>query len=167
MSTTKQRRYKYSRTTGRVAEVRFLRAARKKGLVVQKSSKEEDIHQHIDYWVALKSGKKWGIDVKGNNLPDQIWCEFVNVNGDKGWMYGGASYIAFDMPEEGGFSIVSREELAFFCEQHVKNEMVTQTNEAYLKKYTRKDRKDVITMVRLHDLKSLLSYRVWEYDKDY
>ena len=40
-------------------------------------------------------------------------------------MYGGATIIAFDMPEEGGFSIVDREELAFFCEKHVKDEAVT------------------------------------------
>ena len=162
-----QARRDYSSSTGRVAEVRFLRAARNKGLSVKKSSHTEDMHKHIDYWVALKSGKTWGVDVKGNNLPDEIWCEFQNVNGDPGWMYGGAHYIAFDMPEEGGFSIVSREELAFFCEKHVRDDLVTRKSDAYLKKYSRKDRKDIITMLRLSDLQSMLSYRVWEYDKTY
>ena len=82
-------------------------------------------------------------------------------------MYGCATIIAFDMPEEGGFAIVNREELAFFCEKHVSDEVVTDKRYAYLKKYTRKDRKDVITILKLHDLKNLLSYRVWEYDKKY
>lgn len=161
------KRRAYSGSTGRVAEVRFVRAARRKGLLVTKSSHTEDIHEHIDYWLALKDGGKWGVDVKGNNLPDEIWCEFKNVAGNPGWMYGGAAIIAFDMPEEGGFAIVDREELAFFCEKHVSDEVVKDKRKAYLKKYTRKDRQDVITILKLHDLKGLLSYRVWEYDPNY
>lgn len=164
---TSQNRKRYSNATGRVAEVRFVRAARRKGLLVNKSSHTEDIHEHIDYWLAIKDGGKWGVDVKGNNLPDEIWCEFKNVKGNPGWMYGGATIIAFDMPEEGGFAIVDRQELAFFCEKHVSTEVVTDKREAYLKRYTRKDREDVITILKLHDLKSLVSYRVWEYDQAY
>ena len=158
----------YSNATGRVAEIRFIRAARKKGLLVTKSSHTEDRHDHIDYWLALSRDKrKWCVDVKGNNLPDEIWCEFKNVAGNPGWMYGGATIIAFDMPEEGGFSIVDRQELAFFCEKNVSDEKVTNKKDAYLKKYTRKDREDVITILKLHDLKTLVSYRVWVYDQDY
>ena len=167
MSTVTNKRRAYSSSTGRVAEVRFVRAARKKGLLVTKSSHTEDRHEHIDYWLAIKDGGKWGVDVKGNNLPDEIWVEFKNVRGDKGWLYGGASIIAFDMPEEGGFSIVDREELALFCEKHVKDEAVTNKKDAYLKRYTRKDRQDVITILKLHDIKTLLSYRVWDYDQKY
>ncbi len=151
-----------------MAEVRFQRAARAKGLNVTKSSHTEDRHEHIDYWLAMSGqSSRWGVDVKGNNLPDEIWCEFKNVAGNPGWMYGGATIIAFDMPEEGGFSIVDREELALFCEKHVKDEAVTNKKDAYLKKYTRKDRQDVITILKLHDIKTLLSYRVWDYDQRY
>ena len=158
----------YSSATGRVAEVRFVRAARNKGLLVTKSNHTEDIHEHIDYWLAMSGeGQRWGVDVKGNNLPDEIWVEFKNVNGKKGWLYGGANIIAFDMPEEGGFSIVDRQELAFFCEKHVRNEFVDHKRDAYLKKYTRKDREDVISILKLHDIKNLMSYRVWEYDQRY
>lgn len=166
-STISKKRRHYSSTTGRVAEIRFLRCARAKGMQCTKSSHTTDIHKHIDYWVAIKSGKTWGVDVKGNNLPDEIWCEFKNVHGNPGWMYGGAHYIAFDMPEVGGFAIVNREELAFFCEKHVKDEFVSTKNEAYLRKYQRNDRKDVITKVRLSDLESMVSYRVWNYDTKY
>ena len=167
MGASTAKRRAYSNATGRCAEVRFVRAARNKGLLVTKSSHTEDRHEHIDYWLALSGKKRWGVDVKGNNLPDEIWCEFKNVRGNPGWMYGGATIIAFDMPEEGGFAIVDREELAFFCEKHVSDEVVTDKRHAYLKKYTRKDREDVITILKLHDLKSLLSYRVWAYDKKY
>lgn len=161
-------RRQYSNATGRMAEVRFVRAARQKGLLVAKSSHTEDMHEHIDYWLAMAGNKKkWGVDVKGNNLPDEIWVEFKNVRGNDGWLYGGATIIAFDMPEEGGFAIVDREELAFFCEKHVSDEVVTDKRNAYLKKYTRKDRQDVISILKLHDIKNLVSYRVWEYDKNY
>ena len=166
MAVSKNRK-RYSNATGRCAEVRFVRAARNKGLLVTKSSHTEDIHEHIDYWLAIKDGGKWGVDVKGNNLPDQIWVEFKNVRGNPGWLYGGATIIAFDMPEEGGFSIVDRQELAFFCEKHVRDELVSNKSDAYLKKYTRKDREDVISILKLHDIKNLVSYRVWEYDKNY
>jgi hypothetical protein len=167
MSTSQSRR-RYSNATGRMAEVRFVRAAREKGLMVTKSSHTEDMHEHIDYWLAMSSqGKRWGVDVKGNNLPDEIWVEFKNVRGNPGWLYGGASIIAFDMPEEGGFAIVDREELAFFCEKHVANEFVANKKDAYLKRYTRRDREDVISILKLHDIKNLMSYRVWEYSKDY
>ena len=167
MSTSQARR-RYSNSTGRMAEVRFQRSARAKGLFVTKSSRNEDMHQHIDYWLAMsESGSRWGVDVKGNNLPDEIWCEFKNVAGNPGWMYGGATIIAFDMPEEGGFSIVDREELALFCEKNVKDEAVTDKKNAYMKRYTRKDRQDVITILKLHDIKTLVSYRVWDYDQNY
>jgi hypothetical protein len=168
MSTLSNKRRAYSSATGRMAEVRFVRAARNKGLYVTKATPNQDIHEHIDYWLALNhDGKKWGVDVKGNNLPDEIWVEFNNVQGKPGWLYGGATIIAFDMPEEGGFSVVDRDDLAFFCEKHVKNEKVTDKKNAYLRKYTRKDRQDVISILKLHDLKGLMSYRVWEYDKKY
>ncbi len=133
MAVSKNRK-RYSNATGRCAEVRFVRAARNKGLLVTKSSHTEDIHEHIDYWLAIKDGGKWGVDVKGNNLPDQIWVEFKNVRGNPGWLYGGATIIAFDMPEEGGFSIVDRQELAFFCEKHVRDEVVSNKNDSVPKK---------------------------------
>ena len=162
------KRRRYSNATGRCAEVRFVRAARNKGLTVTKSSHTEDMHEHIDYWLAMSpNGKRWGVDVKGNNLPDEIWVEFKNVRGNDGWLYGGATIIAFDMPEEGGFSIVDRQELAFFCEKHVRDEKVTDKKHAYLRKYTRQGREDVISILKLHDLKGLMSYRVWEYDQRY
>ena len=155
-------------STGRISEVRFERAAKKRGLDVTKSSVQEDRFQHIDFWIGLGDDeRKWGVDVKGNNLPDMIWCEIKNVQGNHGWLYGGASVIAFDMPEEGGFSIVKRMELVELCEENVEDEFVKRKDDAHFKKYTRRDRDDVITLLKLHDIKELPSYRVWEYETDY
>jgi hypothetical protein len=125
------------------------------------------MHLHIDYWLAHSGSSTWGVDVKGNNLPDEIWCEFKNVAGNPGWMYGGAEIIAFDMPEEGGFSVVQREELRDYCEMTVEDVFVSNKRDAYKKKYTRKDRADVITKLNLLDIKLLDSYRVWDYSKEF
>ena len=159
-------RRSYSNSTGRMAEVRFKRAAERLGFKVMKASPKEDMHKHIDYWL-IYTDRKHAVDVKGNNLPDEIWCEFKNVKGKPGWMYGNAHIIAFDMPEEGGFSVVDRQELAFWCEKHVRDIFVKDKKDAHLKKYTRRDRLDVITRLNLEDIKLLQSYRVWPYETDY
>jgi len=144
-----------------------MRAAKQLGFQVTKGSRKDDMHLHIDYWLSHGNSSEWGVDVKGNNLPDEIWCEFKNVAGNPGWMYGGAEIIAFDMPEEGGFSIVDRIELKDFCEANVEDVIVSHKRDAYMKKYTRKDRADVITILNLLDIKSLDSYRIWEYSKEF
>jgi hypothetical protein len=157
----------YSGSTGRVAEVRFMRAAAHMGLEVVKSSRSDDMNKHVDYWLAYDSMGPWGVDVKGNNLPDEIWVELMNVQGKSGWLYGESKIIAFDMPEEGGFSVVDTEELRIFCEENVEDTMVSNKADAELKKYRRKDRLDIITKLNLMIIRSLKTYRVWRYFKDY
>ncbi len=162
-----QKRKAYSGSTGRVAEVRFVRAAEALGLQVQKSSRNEDINDHVDYWLKHNSASRWGVDVKGNNLPDEIWVELKNVQGKPGWLHGGAKIIAFDMPEEGGFSVLDRINLLEWVDQNISKEVVTDKRMASGKLYQRKDRQDQITKLNLQDLKSLSSYRVWKYFDDY
>ena len=163
-----QKRRAYSGSTGRVADVRFVRAAEELGLDVKKSSHTEDIHEHVDYWLAHNNMGKWGVDVKGNNLPDEIWVELMNVRGNPGWLYGGAKIIAFDMPEEGGFSIVDRVELLHYTEDELRDAtIVSNKRDAYKQKYRRKDRQDLITKLNLHDLRTLSTYRVWRYSREF
>ena len=63
------------------------------------------MYVHIDYWL-FQDDKKHSVDVKGNNLPDEI-CEFKNAVEPR-MMHGNAHIIAFDMPEEGGFTTTTR-----------------------------------------------------------
>ena len=144
-----------------------MRAAEALGLQVQKSSRNEDINDHIDYWLTHNHSSRWGVDVKGNNLPDEIWVELKNVQGKPGWLHGKAKIIAFDMPEEGGFSILDRVNLLEWVDQNISKEVVTDKRMASGKLYQRKDRQDQITKLNLQDLKSLSSYRVWKYFDDY
>ena len=125
----------------------------------RKSSREEDIHLHVDFWHGSD-----GVDVKGNNLPDEIWVELRNVDGNPGWILGGAMWIAFEMPEVGGYVRVERKELLQWCLKNVNfKDSVANKNDAYRKVYQRRNRKDKITMLALHDLQELESYKIVKY----
>tara|TARA_R100000234_G_scaffold98186_1_gene66676 strand:+ start:146 stop:667 length:522 start_codon:yes stop_codon:yes gene_type:complete len=130
---------------------------------IRKSTREEDIELHVDFW-----HDKDGVDVKGNNLPDEIWVEFRNVHGDLGWLLGEAKWIAFELCELGGFVRVDRQELLDWCLNNIEfNEYVLYKRDAYKKIYQRKNRKDKITMLVLDDLRQLNSYEVIKYRQSY
>lgn len=128
----------------------------------RKSTREEDIHMHVDFW-----HDDLGVDVKGNNLPDEIWVEFKNVKGDLGWLFGQATTIAFDMPEVQGFVIVNTEELRTYCKENVDWSGTVAKKDSYKRCYSRQDREDLITMLVIEDLQTLPSYEVANYSMDY
>lgn len=158
MSVVSEQRRRQSRQHGGAAELRYVRASPG----VRKASRDEDIHMHIDFW-----HDDQGVDVKGNNMPDEIWVEFKNVNGDHGWLFGEATSIAFDMPELAGFVVVDREELKDYCKEHVDFTEIVSKRDAYKRCYSRKDREDLITYLVLDDLQQLPSYDVVSYCSTY
>jgi hypothetical protein len=156
-------RRRYSAQQGKIAHERFVAACEfNKNYKTRRASRKEDIYDHIDVWVMKPNGKEYGVDVKGGNHPNTIWVEFKNVRGNDGWLYGKADYIAFDMPEEGGFSVVPREGLLKYAEENVEKTFVGKDN-AYKKLYQRKDRKDVITKLHLSDIKTIKNYSLVKY----
>lgn len=157
MKPSKERR-KASWRDGGVAATRYERA----NPGVRKSSRDEDRHMHIDYW-----HDDQGVDVKGNNLPDEIWVELKNVKGNHGWLFGEATSIAFDMPELAAFVVVDREELKDYCKEHVDFDGIVCKSQAYKKCYSRKDRGDLITYLVLDDLQTLNSYQLVGYCNTY
>ena len=157
MKPSKERR-KASWRNGGVSATRYERA----NPGVRKSSIDEDRHMHIDYW-----HDDQGVDVKGNNLPDEIWVELKNVQGKHGWLFGEATSIAFDMPELASFVVVDREELKDYCKEHVDFDGLVSKRQAYKKCYSRKDRGDLITYLVLDDLQTLDSYQLVGYCSTY
>lgn len=152
---------------GKRSEFRFLEAVRYKGLHCTKSSMSDDIKKHIDFYITNDDSEIIAtVDVKGENQLNEIWIEFKNVRGDKGWLYGEATVIAFEMPELGGFVCVLTKHLRDYIEANVANEFVPKKH-AYKKMYTRDGRQDVITLVCIDDLKQIESYKVLEYSKEY
>lgn len=156
-----QGRRNYSNQVGDMTAQRFVEACEAIGYACEKSDRNTDIYDHIDYFVTRLNGTT-SVDVKGGNHPNTIWVEFKNVNGDKGWMYGKAEYIAFDMPELGGFVMVRTKELARLAEKIVEPVFVTK-QEATRKYYQREGRQDVISRLELPDLQKLVSYKILKY----
>tara|TARA_R110000744_G_scaffold279186_4_gene391418 strand:- start:19627 stop:20121 length:495 start_codon:yes stop_codon:yes gene_type:complete len=161
-----QSRRLYSAQRGKVSHNRFCAACEfNKRYETRNSSRNEDMFDHIDVWVKRRDGIEYGVDVKGGTTYDTVWVEFKNVRGDEGWLYGKASYIAFDMPEEGGFLVVPREELRVYAEANVSKEFVGK-QDAYKKYYQRKDRQDVITKLNVSDIKGIKGFTLLRYHKE-
>lgn len=127
-----------------------------------KSSPKDDVQMHVDFWHGDD-----GVDIKGNIMADAIWVEFKNVQGNLGWVFGKAKWIAFDMPELGAFLRVLRQELVDWCKENVEYQTIVAKKDCYRKGYRRKDREDLITKICLQDLQSLESYEEIKYAKQY
>lgn len=147
-----------SQRDGNSAESRFLRIFPDS----IPSSREDNIYKHIDFYVP----DRFSVDVKGNNYPNEIWVEIKNVQGKKGWAWGEADYIAFEMYEIGGFIMVDTAELRDFVKENVEK-TYTSKKDAYLKLYRRDGRMDTITKVVLSDLLGLPSTWIAEYNRDF
>ena len=144
-------RWEYSWSKGKEVEDKFKKIVSDRGNTINKSSKEEDIFQHIDFWVNDK-----GVDVKGSRHLECIWLELKNVNGDKGWLQGEAEWIVFDVEELSSFCVFKRIDLLNYILSTV-NES-TENKKDFLKYYTRKKwiRKDVLVKCRYADIEHLL-----------
>jgi hypothetical protein len=153
-----QSRMASSRMEGNLCESRF--AAIFPG--IKPSTKEENIFKHIDFF--LPDGTS--VDVKGKNKPDEIWVEILNVKGNKGWLYGEADIIAFELVEVGGFVMVNTDELRVFVAKHVQKEF-TSKHESYRKLYRRKGRLDIITKLYITDIMSLPSTTVVHFSRTF
>lgn len=149
--------------SGKVGESRFVKAALAKGFEVVPSTRNDNMHKHIDFYLYRDGKGGWGVDVKRTGSTDAFWCEFKTVYGGPGWMYGDARLIAYEVPEIGGFAVVDRQDLVDYCESEVEDIEVEDKADAYKKKYTRRARLDVITRLKLGDIQKIISYRVWEY----
>ena len=111
-------------------------------------------YMHID-WVCSAGS----IDVKamkrksrtGDKSQDIIWLEFKNNTGDKGWLYGKQDFIAFECIDH--YLIVRTKHLQNLAEELCDtNKSVAIASDALYKGYTRRNRDDLISMIRRSDL---------------
>lgn len=154
-------RWAQSREVGQQGEDRFVLACEALGYRCRKSSRQEDIELHIDYWITRPQGET-SVDVKGQKQNEEVWVELKNVRGNAGWLYGHAGYIAFELASLGGFAVVSRSQLAELIEMTLE-EVFVPKEQAYLKCYQRDGRLDVITRIELSDLELLPTFKIINY----
>lgn len=156
-----------SNDIGIKAEDCFVRVVKKKGWKVKKSSDEEDMRSHIDYYV-YNGKKKYSVDVKSmkrmhrhDDVQDEyLWIEFKNTVGNPGWLYGQCDLLAFETKDS--FIVCPRKKV-----QKLAEELVDQTDFAGKSKwadyrvYRRPGRKDLIGMIKYEDLESI-SHMIWK-----
>lgn len=133
---------------------------------VERTTKDEDANQHIDFWWDSPRKGRIGIDVKGvkrnsrndNTKDDTIhWLELQNVQGKDGWLKGKAEYIAFRTFTK--IIFVKREKLLSFALEAIKDKEVVSYNpkELYVP-YKRLNRQDIILKVPTSDLEKLADF---------
>ena len=133
------------------------------GFSVLKSDKSSDMYEHWDFKVNNSL-----VDVKGlkkvsrsdrNFSHDKTWVEFQNVRGSDGWLKCCSDFIAFEQVDH--FLVVSREDLLNYCLDSVRQETVHISSEAFYKMYSRKGRRDVISLISLNEMKK--SIKSWNF----
>lgn len=138
-----------------------------KGGTVMVSSEEDDIHNHVDlWWTPVNSAQRIGIDVKGlkkisrtdsrvNNVD--TWIETMNVQGNPGWVYGKATYIAFR--RIGKVVFVARNVLARFIQDKIVGKPIVGRNPKHCYvPYRRANRLDIVTLVPLDDIEAFAEF---------
>ena len=109
---------------------------------------DQDMKEHWDlnvkYDVKMLRRKK-----RHEEYDENIhWVEIMNVRGETGWLYGQADFFAFETIDY--WIVVARDDLQEFIKNTVVKEQVY-TPTLY-KMYRRRDRKDIITLVKTIDL---------------
>lgn len=140
----------------------FKETAKKHDFKVKDANAYDNMHRHIDFFITDPAGVCQSVDVKGmkklnrsDNSPQDEWLflEFKNVQGNKGWLYGMADLIAFEMKDK--FTFIRRKLLAEIAEKLVDmNAKVFRSSDAKYKTYTRNNRNDLVSMIKATDLPS-------------
>lgn len=127
---------------------------------VRTSTPSQDVHEHWDLQISMK------IDVKGKSRvreDDLWWIEIKNVAGKTGWLYGKADAFAFET--EDFWIIVLKEDLQRLVDEKCSAEVVEKSGDALYKLYRRKDRKDVLTLIKGFDLIAI-AYKIFYKPKE-
>lgn len=140
-------------TAGQASEDSFGELLKGKYPDARKATLEEQ-YEHKD-WICSAGS----IDVKAlksknrgsGRQEDYIWIEFKNNVGDDGWLYGTQDFVAFEGYDD--YIIVRTSALRELCELFCYlNKRVDRASEALYKGYSRKNRSDLISMIRRSDL---------------
>lgn len=153
-------KYKESINNGLAGEKRFDELAEKRGCLIIEANRRDNMIRKIDRYVIDEEGILKSVDVKtmkrtsrsdANAQDKWIWIEFNNVNGNDGWLYGEADYIAFE--RKNNFTLINRLDLVKIAEELVDlDDLVSSSKLAKYKGYKRYGRNDLISMMELDEI---------------
>jgi len=142
---------------GQEAEDAFGDALKVKYPLARRATLQEQ-YKHID-WVCLAGS----IDVKALKSKrrgtakdeDTIWVEFKNNVGKPGWLYGEQDFVAFEGLQD--YIIVRTGLLRRLAEKLCNTtELVDSPREALYKGYSRRNRDDLISIIKRSDLLTIV-----------
>ena len=132
---------------------------------VEKSTKMEDMKDHVDFWWDSPKKGRIGIDVKGIRKNDNgeyddsiFWVEFRNNPGLPGWIYGKEEYTAIKTFKQ--IVYIKREVLKEYAEKKLgKKKPVTYRPKEFFVPYTRSywGHNDLTMKVPMSDIIELAS----------
>lgn len=154
---------------GYKAEALFKLLAERRGYAVTLASKNENIYKHIDLKLSIydkssNANQIITVDVKSRKKTnrkdssvndDWTWIEYRNVQGEKGWILGQATHIAFERAED--FIIFPRQKLARWTKENLKElgyPFARNAGDSRYKLYRRDGRLDLITQIKISDASS-------------
>lgn len=143
----------HSRDVWKNSEADYVRALTAAKIPYTEATRKENM-AHIDYWVDFKGGRK-SVDIKGLKkgvASGEITLELKNVRGEPGWCSEhGPDMIAFSF---GIFFLHVQKEtlLAAVSRACDLSQNASSFRNILYKSYSRTDRKDVLTAVKLHDI---------------
>ena len=165
----------------------FRKKVEARGWIYEKSTANEDKYDHVDCHVSImdkgKIVRQIKIDLKGKKYTSQAnegnesercqYIEFINVGGNKGWVLGEAHYIAIEGGDE-KFYFIERTDMIKFSEklfnvnlnqsiEKIEEELSTHmwvARPTFHKLYRRKNRRDLVTLISLEDVKSLTKFTI-------
>ena len=124
------------------------------------ANRNENIYEHWD----IKDINGHTYDVKAmkqyrssdNEATDRLhWIEFQNVDGNTGWLYGKADYIAFETRK--WWIVVGRKDLVAFVEGATREGKKAKEKPKPYEIYQRDGRNDRLTILPTVDLLSIAS----------
>ena len=129
-----------------------------------KEATREEQYQHIDWHTCIGT-----VDVKamkrvsrnGSLQNELVWVEFRNTAGLNGWLFGDQKWVALEIPE--GFIFVITKDLLELANKLCDTDtFVHSAKGALYKAYQRRGQGDVISMIKMDDVKTLLHFTIMD-----
>jgi hypothetical protein len=153
---------------GESAESLFADLAKKHGFKVTPANSYQERIEHWDFLltkeknlrVEVKSLKTFAVLHNGRMTRNYLLVEFAGVSGQRGWVYGKADFIAYELKDY--FLLVSREYLLAVACKKCSAEWVDKREEMLYRNYGRKDRLDQVSAILISDIEDKNKFCLWK-----
>lgn len=156
---------------GQKAEDNFATIAQSNGYSWKIASIDEERIQHFDGIITSKSGKQSKVEVKSFK-GDGALIEFRGIHNHRGWIYGSADFIAYEMYKPYyHFLMFIKPELLKYVENKCQvkwegnkfifdtNNLVRNTDESFAPAlYIRKEDQSIITRINFNELMKVVPH---------